>query len=215
MTFYALRIGLTMQTKSMAQSTNPLQLISKGLRIIVARLREQGIGTTMLWFTERTARIMVGVSPVRTSRVMPNLYVGGQHKKRGLKRMKARGISACIDLRREYGDVEHGLDLEKQLSLPTDDDDSPTLDELRRAAEFIGECLIEGRGVYVHCANGVGRAPVTVAAYLITTGDAPAEAWAKIKAVRPFIRPTQVQCEQIERFALLTSTSPSTGRSPG
>jgi hypothetical protein len=200
-----------MQTDSIPQRPNSFQLITKGIRIVVARLREQGLRTTALWFTERTTRIIVGVSPARTSRVLPteqspslggNLYVGGQYKRRGLKLMAKRGISACIDLRREYGDVEHGLDLERQLSIPTDDDASPTIEELQHAAEFIDECLAEGRGVYIHCANGVGRAPTTAAAYLITTGLSPSEAWAKIKAARPFIRPTSIQREQIEQFAL-------------
>ncbi len=191
-----------MSMKTLSRRANPIQLILKGLRIVVARLREQGLATTALWFTERTMRIVVGVSPARTSRILPNLYVGGQHKRRGLQRMAKRGISAGIDLRREYGDVEHGLDLEKQLSIPTDDDDAPTLDELQRAAEFIGECLAENRGVYIHCANGVGRAPITAAAYLITTGLSSSEAWATIKAVRPFIRPTKIQRERLEQFAV-------------
>lgn len=191
-----------MTPESITQRPNPFQLIAKGIRIVIARLREQGIRTTGLWFIERTTRIAVGVSPARTSRIRPDLYVGGQHKRRGLKLMAKRGISAGIDLRREYGDAEHGLDLEKQLSLPTDDDDAPTLDELQRAAEFIGESLAEHRGVYIHCANGVGRAPTTAAAYLITTGLSAAEAWATLKAVRPFIRPTRIQRERLEQFVL-------------
>ncbi len=191
-----------MQTDSAKQPSNPLQLLLKGIRIVIARLREQGLRTTALWFTERTTRILVGVSPTRTSRIAPNLYVGGQHKRRGLPRMAQRGITACVDLRREYGDVEHGVDLAKQLSLPTADDDAPTLADLQRAAEFISECLKEGRGVYIHCANGVGRAPTTAAAYLITTGLPPQAAWDMIRAVRPFIRPTKVQREMVERFAI-------------
>lgn len=178
-----------------------IQKIGKGLAIVTARLREQGLRTTALWFTERTTRIIVGVSPARTSRVAPNLYVGGQHKRRGLKIMTARGITACVDLRREYGDVEHGVDLARQLSLPTDDDCAPTIDELQRAADFIGACLAEGRGVYIHCANGVGRAPTTAAAYLVSTGLSPQQAWKTLRAARPFIRPTKIQRDALERFA--------------
>ena len=42
------------------------------------------------------------------------------------------------------------------------------------------------------------------AAYLISTDLSQEEAWAQIRAVRPFIRPTAVQMEQIERFSNLT-----------
>lgn len=189
-----------MEARSITQPTSVPQKILKGIRIIIGRVRDQGLGTTWLWFTERTTRIIVGVSPERTSRVIENLYVGGQHKRRGLPAMKARGISACIDLRREYGDVEHGVDLERQLSIPTDDDNVPSLAELMAAVDFIREALSEGRGVYIHCANGVGRAPATAAAYLIATGLSAQAAWATIRKARPFIRPTAVQSEQIDRF---------------
>jgi predicted protein tyrosine phosphatase len=193
--------GICLESQSLSQPTTLLQKIAKGVRIVAGRLREQGAGTTALWFIERTYRILSGVSPARTSRVAPNLYVGGQHKRRGFKTMAARGITACVDLRREYGDAAHSLALERQLSLPTDDDNTPTIEELQRAAEFIRQSLAEGRGVYIHCANGVGRAPTTAAAYLITTGLTPAQAWVTIRKVRPFIRPTAIQREQIERFA--------------
>lgn len=189
-------------TTSSIQPLTPWQKIGKGVAIVIARVREQGLRTTWLWFTERTTRIIVGVSPVRTSRIAPNLYVGGQHKRRGLPAMAARGITACVDLRREYSDAAHGVALERQLSLPTDDDHTPTQAELQQAADFIGACLREGRGVYIHCANGVGRAPTTAAAYLVATGLSPQQAWAAIRAARPFIRPTKVQREAIERFAV-------------
>ena len=188
-------------TTSTIQPLTLWQKIGKGVTIVINRVREQGLRTTWLWFTERTTRIIVGVSPIRTSRIAPNLYVGGQHKRRGLKSMAVRGISACVDLRREYGDVAHGVALERQLSLPTDDDHTPTMSELQQAADFISTCLAEGRGVYIHCANGVGRAPTTAAAYLISAGLTPQQAWATIRAARPFIRPTKVQREAIERFA--------------
>ena len=188
-------------TMPTSQPLTLIQKIGKGVTIAIARVREQGLRATTLWFTERTTRIFMGVSPARTSRVAPNLYVGGQHHRRGLKALAARGITACVDLRREYGDVEHGVDLARQLSLPTDDDHTPTLDELQRAADFIGACLAEGRGVYIHCANGVGRAPTTAAAYLVSAGLSPQQAWATLRAARPFIRPTQVQRAAIDQFA--------------
>lgn len=189
-----------MEATSSTQPTSIPHKISKGIRIIAGRLRDQGLRTTGLWFTERTTRILVGVSPERTSRVMKNLYVGGQHQRRGLKSMRARDITACIDLRREYGDVEHSLDLEHHLSIPTDDDNVPSFEELILAAEFIRDELAAGHGVYIHCANGVGRAPSIAAAYLITTGLSAQAAWATIRKARPFIRPTSVQREQIDRF---------------
>ncbi|HDD23994.1 MAG TPA: hypothetical protein ENF52_00965, partial [Chloroflexi bacterium] len=56
-------------------------------------------------------------------------------------------------------------------------------------------------GVYVHCGAGVGRAATMAAAYLVSTGLTPDQAWARLRAVRPFIRPQPVQSAQIQRFA--------------
>ena len=193
-----------MSDTSASQHLSFFQKVQKGVRIAIARVREQGLATTVLWFTERTTRIIVGMSPSRTSRVLPNLYVGGQPKLSGLSIMARRGISAVVDLRREYGDAQHGLIYEKYLHLPTDDDSTPTLEELQGAAQFIGECITAGRGVYIHCANGVGRAPTTAAAYLISTGLSADEAWSKIRQARPFIRPTKVQRVMIDQLAART-----------
>jgi protein-tyrosine phosphatase len=75
------------------------------------------------------------------------------------------------------------------------------LDDLRRGVAFIREEIARGGGVYIHCGAGVGRAPALAAAYLVSTGLSPQEAWARIRAVRPFIRPKPAQIEQIEQFA--------------
>jgi len=47
----------------------------------------------------------------------------------------------------------------------------------------------------------VGRAPTMAAAYLVQQGMTPQDAWASIRRVRPFIRPTPAQVAQIEAFA--------------
>jgi hypothetical protein len=39
------------------------------------------------------------------------------------------------------------------------------------------------------------------AAYLVSTGCSPEDAWKQIRAVRPFIRPTKLQMERLVEFA--------------
>jgi protein-tyrosine phosphatase len=140
------------------------------------------------------------MSPPATSRISPGLYVGGQHYQRGLGRMASLGISASLSLRREADDQARGVALEKHLWLPTTDDAPPTLEQLERASSFIGQALAEGRGVYMHCMSGVGRAATTGAAYLISTGLTADEAWAAIRRVRPFVRPSDGQLAMLKEF---------------
>ena len=174
--------------------------LRKGWSILTWRLREQGLRVTFLWLSDHLLRLLTGMSPPATSRIAPNLYVGGQHYGRGLGRMARLGIGASLSLRREADDQARGVALEKHLWLPTTDDAPPTLEQLERASSFIGEALAERRGVYVHCMSGVGRAATTAAAYLISTGLTADEAWAAIRRVRPFVRPSEAQLAMLREF---------------
>jgi len=177
-----------------------LQKVIQGVGITLARLREQGVAVARLWIRDHALRRIQGMSPADTSRIAPGLYVGGQQYQHGLKRMAALNISASVSLRGEADDAARGVALERHLWLSTMDNTPPTLEQLNQAAEFISQAIEEGRGVYIHCAAGVGRAPTTAAAYLVSAGLTPAEAWSLIRQARPFIRPKAGQFEQIERF---------------
>ncbi len=175
--------------------------IIKALRILGQRLSAQGLRVTAWWAADHAMRIATGANIRRVSQITPQLHVGGQYRRRGWARMKARGITAVVNLRVEFDDAEAGLAPPRYLHLPTIDDEAPTLDHLSEGAAFIAGELAAGGSVYVHCGSGIGRAPTVAAAFLITTGLAPEQAWARIRAHRPFIRPTAVQIQQIERFA--------------
>lgn len=182
------------------QKLAPYPLL-KALYILYSRLVEDGLHLTGLWLWDKIVRNIRGVSPQSLSQIIPGLYVGGQHRKHGLARMETQNIQAVVNLRGEADDEENGLALAHYLWLPTTDDLPPTMEALNRAAIFIGEQLAAGRGVYVHCAVGVGRAPTTAAAYLVSTGISPEQAWATIRKGRPFIRPTPAQVEVVSSFA--------------
>jgi hypothetical protein len=173
---------------------------AKGIGILLGRLQEQGVPVVRLWLRDHLLRAVEGVSPFDTSRIAPGLYVGGQHYRRGLRRMAEEGITASVSLRRSVDDAGRGVAMERHLWLPTTDDTPPTLEQLAEATQFIRGVRQEGRGVYVHCASGVGRAPTTAAAYLVSLGLAPEEAWQLIRRRRPFVRPKVAQMEQVERF---------------
>lgn len=173
--------------------------MAKGLDILTSRFREQGIPTVRLWMRDHALRRIQGMSPADSSQVTPKLFVGGQQYRHGLNRMANLGISASVSLR-EVDDVERGVALERHLWLPTEDDTPPSLEQLNQAVLFIRQAIEDNRGVYVHCAAGVGRAPTTAAAYLVSTGMTPNQAWKTIRSGRPFIRPKASQFEQIVNF---------------
>jgi hypothetical protein len=185
------------ERQSRLKSCPPAQLVY----ILYRRIIEHGLRTTWLWIGDKVARRTYGFSPPAGSEILPGLYVGGQHRSRGLAGMRQLGITAVVNMRDEADDEHRGVALDAYLWLPTIDDSAPTLDDLARGVKFIAEQRSAGRGVYIHCASGVGRAPTMAAAYLVSQGADPEEAWATILQGRPFVRPTPPQLEVIRAFA--------------
>lgn len=136
------------------------------------------------------------------TRVLPNLYVGPQINRRGWLGLKQRhNITSVVNLRVESDDRERGIAPEHYLWLPTIDHTSPTVEQLHRAAEFIKDRVDAGEGVYIHCAAGVGRAPLTAAAYLVLEGYKVDDAIELIRTRRPFISQSPNQRARLIQYA--------------
>jgi predicted protein tyrosine phosphatase len=167
------------------------------------QLIKQGVKTTFIEAYDQFQRLLHGAPTERYSSILPGIHIGGQYSAKGWPILQARGVTSVVDMRDEYGDARHGLAPERYLYLPTVDNTAPSLQHLQQGITFIHDELARGGQVYIHCWEGVGRAPTMAAAYLVSTGLRPREAWGKIKACRPFIRPSLQQLEQLDRVAEL------------
>jgi len=178
-----------------------VRLIAKGWSIVTWRLRHHGLWVTLIWGWARVYNWVVGRPVLRYSPVTPQLYVGGQMNASGWRWLAARGLTADLNLRSEFDDAAHGIAPQSYLWLPTDDDHAPTMEQLQAGVDFIRRNVEGGGKVYVHCAGGVGRAPTLAAAYLVSTGLSVEQAWALVRATRPFVTPTPPQLAALEQFA--------------
>jgi protein tyrosine phosphatase (PTP) superfamily phosphohydrolase (DUF442 family) len=181
-----------------------MSLLKKGLEgvgILCNRLVKHGLWPTALWAADHAVRIVTGANIRAVSQITPQLHVGGQYRRRGWRRLAARGITAVVNMRVEFDDQEAGIAPDRYLYLPTVDNDPPSLEHLREGVAFMAEEIEGGGGVLVHCGSGVGRAPAMAAAYLISTGKTADEAWRMIREKRPFILPRPAQVAQVARFA--------------
>ncbi len=163
-------------------------LVLQGPTIVIAGLWDFGV------------RALTGAPMIRYSQVTPQIIVAGQYQKRGWTVLQTRGVTASVNMRLEFDDVAAGIAPSHHLRLEVEDNTPPTLDQLQRGVEFIKDEIEQGGKVYIHCAAGIGRAPTMAAAYLVSTGLSPNQAWKQIKRVRPFIRPTPGQEEQINEL---------------
>ena len=168
----------------------------------VVSLAKTGPLPILLRFVDQLYRKLSGAPLWQLSEVTPQLYVGGQHFRRGYETMRDRGITAIVNMRESHhSDVTKGIAGERHLHLPTLDNSPPAGADLMRGAEFARQEINRGGKVYIHCGVGVGRAPTMAAACLITTGLSTEAALLQIKAVRPFIHLTARQRAVLDDFA--------------
>lgn len=170
------------------------------LGILLRRLREQGLLVTIQWLYAVGVPYVTGHVPLRYSRVTPQLYLGAQHGRRGIARLRNEGIEAVVNLRDESDDADTDLLLTDYCYVPVVDNTAPTLENLEQGVEFIQKVIDADDRVYVHCHSGVGRAPTMVAAYLISQGDSVEEAVDKIRSARPFIRILPDQLDRLYEY---------------
>jgi len=181
----------------------PIKFVRKGVRILVDRVRTQGLKTTLVWIYGRGVPKLTGVPLLGFSRITEQIYVGPQYGQRGKAHLLKSGIENDVNMRIEFDDAEHNLALPNYCHLPTIDDDAPTIAHLEQGVVFIRECVREGGKVYIHCAGGIGRAPTMAAAYFISEGQSLDSTIALIKQSRPFINITAVQMERLRAFEQL------------
>ncbi len=184
------------------KASEPTQVsLWKQFRNLGRQIRSQGLRMTFVEGSDQLSRMLTGAPRLRYSQLTPDVFLGGQHVARGLSRLRGRGITGVINLRGESDDREKGVLLDHYLHLPTLDNTPPTLEHIQSGVDFIRHEIEQGGKVYIHCWEGVGRAATMAAAYLVSTGLTPEDAWAKVRSTRPFIRPTPVQMAQVEQFA--------------
>ncbi len=171
------------------------------IRRLALQLRRQGPRRTFWAAIDKLVRWISGGPWERFSRITDQVWLGGQPTGRGRRRLARLGITGIVNLRDEHDYARH---IEggpfRYLHLPTVDLDAPSLDHLRQGSAFIRRELEAGGKVFIHCWEGLGRGPTLAAAHFIERGASAEEAVALVLAVRPFIRLTDEQCHQLERF---------------
>jgi hypothetical protein len=174
--------------------------LRKAVAILFWRLRTHGLRTTLIWAYVRAVPLLTGMPVLKYSRITPEVYVGTQYRQAGKRLLRRTGITGDVNMRIEFDDAAHGLDLEHYCYLPVVDDHAPTIDQLEEGIAFIDRVLTGGGKVYIHCAAGVGRAPTMAIAYFLSQGDSLAEAEARVRRGRPFIKIMPPQAERLKEF---------------
>ena len=142
-----------------------------GLRIL-ARLME--------WLTDLQPK------QLNYTAVTPQLAVGGAFRKRQIKRLSHRGVTAVVDCRIEAADDANALaDARIEfLHVPTSDRHGFAFEQMRDGVEWIMRRLDAKGRVFIHCEHGVGRGPLLACAVLVAQGHSAADALKIVRSAR-------------------------------
>ncbi|MBT9582536.1 dual specificity protein phosphatase family protein [bacterium] len=148
------------------------------------------------WVAALTARYFTaGRRPYRE--VAPGLWVGRRLSQQEALAMPA---PAVLDLTAEYDEVP-ALLARTYKNIPILDLTAPSMDQIQEAVDF----LKQNPHCYVHCALGLGRVAVVVAAFFLSQGHTLEQALERLAPVH--LKPAQYQ--RLKEFAALIQTTPA------
>ncbi|MCU0464368.1 MAG: dual specificity protein phosphatase family protein [Anaerolineae bacterium] len=184
------------------------------IRRLFDQLRTHGIYLTLLAGVDKFGRKLLGRPIWRFSWITPDILLGGQPARRLRADLSSFGVMGVVNLREEYDYAEEIVAATmpfKYLYLPTRDNTAPTLEHLEQGVQFMRDVVGQGGKLYIHCWEGLGRGPTMVAAYLVSLGHTPDEAWQIIRKVRPFVRPVPSQQARIREYAQMLADEAKAG----
>ncbi len=135
---------------------------------------------------------------------LPDLAVGGRVPLSLAEALALRwGVRRVVDLRAEDRDDPehfrgHGIEV---LHLPTPDMHPVEPALLWRGVHWVREGLGRGERVLVHCEYGIGRSVLLTACVLVSLGDSPCAALARIKGARTVACPAPDQLHALLAWA--------------
>jgi protein-tyrosine phosphatase len=134
--------------------------------------------------------------------ITPELALGPAFGKGGVAALRRAGVGAVIEVRSDAYDDEaalarQGIALRR---LRVRDKHPPTQRQLEATTRWALKEMAAGRKVYVHCRSGLGRSPCVTNAILVAMGYPLSEAYAVVRARRPWLNLSPGQREALERF---------------
>jgi hypothetical protein len=173
-------------------------------RAEIVGLFRQPLGRLWLRVLARLMEWLTDVQPkqLNYSDVTPQLAVGGAFRKRQIKRLKHRGVTAVVDCRVEARDdaealARAGIDF---LHVPTPDRYGFTYEQMSEGVEWVLEHLANGGRAFLHCEHGVGRGPLMTCAVLVGQGYGAPEALRLVRSKRWQALPNDRQLEALLQF---------------
>ncbi len=182
--------------------SNPLpypsdrEAIAASFRWPLGRIWLRVLARLMEWLTD------IQPKQLNYSDVTPQLAVGGAFRKRQIKRLKHRGVTAVVDCRSEAKDDPEALRQAgiQFLHVPTLDRHGFTYEQMQAGVDWVLEHIAHGGRAFMHCEHGVGRGPLMACAVLVAQGYGAPEALRIVRRARWQALPNDRQLAALLNF---------------
>jgi protein-tyrosine phosphatase len=149
------------------------------------------------WITELT-----GIPLVIYSQITPHIIIGGRLSKVGILYLRLKKVNAILNLREEFDDKSLKMNIRHYCHLPTKDFSKISDSDYKLGIKFIKAQTEKNNIVYIHCAEGISRAPSMALAFFVAEGKTLNDGHNMILIKRPFISILDNQLESIRRLFL-------------
>tara|TARA_Y100001970_G_C14257765_1_gene876869 strand:- start:5961 stop:7640 length:1680 start_codon:yes stop_codon:yes gene_type:complete len=170
---------------------------------IIYRLKSIGIKVTLI----RLITEVSGVPILQYSEISENIAIGMQLKYFGFYLLLNKGYTCILNLRSEFELVNKLSNSFTLLRIPIDEYAAPSFKQLDKASDLIHNSILSNKKIYVHCREGISRAPSCLAAYFIKYQKLSLqESIERIKSTRYFINILPNQMESLIQFEIIINS---------
>ena len=127
------------------------------------RIKSFGFKTAFI----RTFTEVSGIPIKNYSFIKKNIAIGMQPSKLGLITLNKKGFRYILNLRSEYSYKKNFNKKFNILQIPVKEHHAPTIKQLEKGADYIKKVLSINSKIYIHCREGISRAPCFAIAYFI------------------------------------------------
>jgi protein-tyrosine phosphatase len=146
--------------------------------------------------------------------IMPGLQIGAEVGRRASRKLAKAGVTRVVDLRSNSAGGSVWPASVTTIRFPLTEYEAPGLESLDRLSKEVVRLIQQGEVVYLHCREGVQRAPMVACAVLVQMGWSLTDAFQLVRRRRTITALNDPQIAVLRQLRAKVEGSDSVWRGP-